>query len=79
MVILASYWHCRLRNLVLTVLPSIFWHEKATSTIISNTPNQTVSFVRFQKLFLFWLAGTIFEGWEAELEGTHSFEFQFGF
>ena len=42
----------------------LFRNENANFSII---PNLQVSLVRFQKLFLFWLAWIILEGWEAEL------------
>ena len=38
-------------------------NEIATLIII---PNLTVSLKGFQKVFLFWVAGTILEGWESE-------------
>ena len=47
------------------------WHKIAINTSI---PNLSVSLVGFQKFFLFWVAGTILEGWTAELE-TASFIF----
>ena len=45
-----------------------FWHKNAKVAIILNLK---VSFVGFQELFLFWVAGMIFEAWEVEFEQDH--------
>ena len=44
-------------------------HENATVTNL----NHKVSLVRFQKIFLFWVAAMILETLDARLERTHSF------
>ena len=35
--------------------------------------------MEFKKFFLIWVAGTILEGLEAELDSAHSFMFQYSF